>query len=85
MSNSRSRNRVVYFRVTEEEYEQMTALCDRHGARTLSELIRSAMDLLAKAENNHFEQEVTRRLSELERSLDWISQNMGAPQGSMSD
>jgi hypothetical protein len=37
------RTRIVNFRVTEEEFEQLRSACDRQGARCLSDFARSAM------------------------------------------
>jgi hypothetical protein len=37
------RNRLVNFRVTEEEFEQLRSACDRQGARCLSHFVRNVM------------------------------------------
>ena len=76
MSNPRNRSRVVYFRVSEEEYRQINELCEKRGARNVSDLVREAMGLMVKADGNGFEREVTRRLSELEESLDKLNRSM---------
>lgn len=37
------RNRLVNFRVTEEEFERLKSACDRQGARCLSHFVRDVM------------------------------------------
>ena len=37
------RTRLVSFRVTDEEFEQLKSACDRNGSRCLSEFARSSM------------------------------------------
>ena len=46
MAVIRPRNRLVYFRVTEDEFRRFTQLCERHGSRSISDLIRDAMHRL---------------------------------------
>jgi Arc/MetJ-type ribon-helix-helix transcriptional regulator len=67
---------VVYFRVSEEEYRQINELCEKRGARNVSDLVREAMDRLVKADGDGFEREVTRRLTVLEESLDQLNRKM---------
>ena len=43
MAVLKPRNRLVYFRVSEEEFEQFTRACEQEGARSISDLVRSAM------------------------------------------
>lgn len=77
MPNQRNRSRVVYFRVSEEEYRQINELCEKRGARNVSDLVREAMGLMVKADGNGFEREVTRRLTDLEASIDRLNRKMG--------
>lgn len=66
------RNRLVNFRVTEEEFEQLKSACDRQGARCLSHFVR---DVMLSRPNFDPESMVTkvvaldRRLAELETRL----------------
>lgn len=39
----RPRNRIVYFRVSEDEFRQVNRVCQATGARSISDLARSAM------------------------------------------
>ena len=46
MAVIKPRNRLVYFRVSEDEFRQFTQLCERHGSRSISDLVRDAMHRL---------------------------------------
>jgi hypothetical protein len=43
MSVLRPRARLISFRVSDEEYERVRAVCGAHGARSLSDFVRSAI------------------------------------------
>ena len=43
MTVLRPRSKLVYFRVSEDEYEQLSALCRTVGARSLSDLVRRSL------------------------------------------
>jgi hypothetical protein len=40
------RERLVYFRISEDEFHQFTSVCEQAGARSLSELARNAVQRL---------------------------------------
>jgi hypothetical protein len=46
MAVLKPRNRLVYFRVSEDEFQQLVQLCQREGARSISDLARDAMHRL---------------------------------------
>lgn len=72
------RNRLVYFRVSEEEFLQISAMCRTAGARSLSALARMAMQRMLSApedegplaEKLKFFDELTSRLIEKLRCID---------------
>jgi hypothetical protein len=43
MAVLKRRERVVYFRITEDEFHQFASVCEREGARSISDLARSAL------------------------------------------
>src|SRR5580704_4782187 len=43
MSVLKPRNRLVYFRVSEDEFQQFNQMCESVGARSISDLARSAI------------------------------------------
>lgn len=46
MAVLKPRNRLVYFRVSEDEFQQFAGLCEKEGARSISDLARDAMHRL---------------------------------------
>jgi hypothetical protein len=72
MPNSHNRTRIIYFRVSEVEFQQLRDLCQRSGVRNMSDLARSAIELLARRDGESFECEVRERLRQMESSLDQI-------------
>jgi hypothetical protein len=68
------RTRLVNFRVTDEEFEQLKTATDRHGARCLSDYARSAMLNVASSRSgadpvDDKVNSLDRRLTVLERSM----------------
>jgi hypothetical protein len=47
MAVLKPRNRLVYFRVSEEEFQLFTNMCQAEGARSISDLARVALQRLA--------------------------------------
>jgi hypothetical protein len=69
MANLQNRTRVVYVRVSEEEFRQFRGLCEQHGARNMSDFVRSAINLMLHQQGNGFEHSVMQRLQQLEDSV----------------
>ena len=77
------RNRLVYFRVSEDEFSQFTALCQSAGARSLSALARTAMQRMLEAPKEELQlseklrvfDELTRLLIERLRSINELLPN----------
>ena len=49
MSVLKPRSRLVYFRVSEDEFVQFSAMCQSVGARSLSALVRTAVQRMLTA------------------------------------
>ena len=70
MSVIRPRNRLVYFRVSEDEYKQFNQLCKSAGARSISDLARNAMERMVNDSKAAGRQdEVVNRLVILEKII----------------
>lgn len=65
MSVLRPRNRLIYFRVSEDEYQKYNHVCESTGSRSISELARVAMESMVENSGKH-EERVTDRLSVIE-------------------
>jgi hypothetical protein len=69
MAVTKPRNRLVFFRVSEEEFQQLTMLChDGTVARSISELARSAVSRLL-ADHQMGEQPVISQLRRLDQTV----------------
>jgi hypothetical protein len=66
---AKPRTRVVYFRISEEEFTRFCDLCEARGARNLSELARIALYSLIQHGGQAPNQDVSDRLTGLERSV----------------
>ena len=51
MSVLKPRNRLVYFRVSEDEFQQFNQICASVGARSISDLARSAIQRMIHERN----------------------------------
>lgn len=85
MSVLNPRNRLVYFRVSEDEYRRYSNLCESTGSRSISELARSAMQSMVQNSASR-EDHVPEKLALLEslvkdlnRKVNEISLSLGRP------
>ena len=70
MAVLKPRERLVYFRVSEDEFRQFVSICERAGARSLSDLARSAVQrLIADGERRREDDELTAKMYRLERMI----------------
>ena len=76
MSNFRNRSRIVYFRISDDEFQQFTELCVRYGARNMSDLVRSAIKALISRTPDDLSAEIAGRLQQLENSVERLNQTM---------
>jgi hypothetical protein len=76
MAVQRPLTRLVYFRVSEEEFVQLTGIRDMQGLRSISEVARSAVKHMLDQEISHGatgEEEISRlseRVADLARSIE---------------
>jgi len=69
MSVIRPRTRLVYFRVSDDEFKQYGELCKTAGARSISDLARSAMERMIRENTRHSSDEITERLCTLDEAI----------------
>jgi hypothetical protein len=53
MSLTRNRTKVVYFRVSEAEFDKYMAFCRAQGVRSISDLARSGLEVLLAEEHGY--------------------------------
>jgi len=63
------RSRVVYFRLSEDEFAKFCNLCEAHGARSLSDLARIAVYAMLQPSGKDTKEGLSQRLTNLERSI----------------
>jgi hypothetical protein len=65
MSLTPSRTKVVYFRVSEAEFERYMAFCRSQGVRSISDLARSGLEILVAEERGYTLTGLTERVTAL--------------------
>lgn len=78
MANLKSRTRVVYFRISEQEFAELCDLREARGARSLSELARSAVYAMMQPTPHAtpLKEDISERLNELERCLSEMNHHL---------
>jgi len=71
------RERLVYFRVSEDEFRQFVSVCEQAGARSVSDLARSAVQRLIEDGNRQREDdEMTDKMYRLERLIAQVTEQL---------
>lgn len=61
------RERLVYFRVSEDEFRQFSSVCEQGGARSVSDLARNAVQrLIAEGQRQRESQDLEEKMKVLE-------------------
>jgi hypothetical protein len=70
MAVLKPRQRLVYFRISEDEFHKFVALCEREGARSISDLARRAVHrLIAEGGRQRDEKELALRIDQLDKLI----------------
>ena len=78
MSVAKPRNRLVYFRVSEDEFQKLSRMCQgNEGARSISELARSAVNRML-AEQNGESSSVDHKLEILRAQIGTLTELLAA-------
>jgi hypothetical protein len=71
------RERLVYFRVSEDEFRQFVNVCEQAGARSVSDLARSAVQrLIAEGLRQREGQEIDDKVHRLERLIAEVTEQL---------
>jgi hypothetical protein len=70
------RDRLIYFRISEEEFEQIRKACDARGARSVSDLARAAVQEFISPGRSESERELHEIVKSLSTTLEEIRQGM---------
>ena len=69
MLSAKPRNRTINFRVTEEEYDEFRRTCVACHLRSISDLARTAMRQMMRHSRHKDQNELVKRIGELESSM----------------
>ena len=77
MAVLRPRERLVYFRISEDEFRQFVSVCEQAGARSVSDLARNAVQrLIADGQRQREDQELDEKIRVLERMIAAVSEQL---------
>jgi hypothetical protein len=71
------RERLVYFRVSEDEFRQFVSVCEQAGARSVSDLARNAVQrLIAEGQRQRDGHELEEKMQLLERLIAAVTEQL---------
>jgi hypothetical protein len=71
------RERLVYFRISEDEFRQFVSVCEQEGARSVSDLARTAIQrLIANGDRHRNGEELTERMHRLEQLIMAVTEQL---------
>jgi hypothetical protein len=71
------RERLVYFRISEDEFRQFVGVCEQEGARSVSDLARTAIQrLIAGGDRQRNGEELTQKMERLENLIAALTQQL---------
>lgn len=77
MAVLKPRERLVYFRISEDEFRQFVSVCEQAGARSVSDLARSAVQRLIADGNRQREgEELADKMHRLERLIAEVTEQL---------
>jgi hypothetical protein len=90
MPSLHQRNRIVVFRLSQDEYDRLRAACNAAGGRTLSDFTRSELLTLVQTGNGGsiLERkfvEIDRKLNTLQTMIKQVSERIASPNGDHHD
>ena len=77
MAVLKPRERLVYFRISEDEFRQFVSVCEQEGARSVSDLARSAVQRLIADGNRQREGDgMAEKMYKLERLIAAVTEQL---------
>ena len=77
MAVLKPRERLVYFRISEDEFHQFLSLCEQEGARSVSDLARNAVQrLIAGCNRQREDEDLAPKIQLLERLIAEVSSQL---------
>lgn len=77
MAVLKPRERLVYFRVSEDEFRQFVGVCEQAGARSVSDLARNAVQrLIADGQRHREDHSIDEKIQVLERLIAKVTEQL---------
>ncbi len=77
MAVLKPRERLVYFRVSEDEFRQFVSVCEQAGARSVSDLARNAVQrLIAEGQRQRDGNQLEEKMQVLERLITAVTEQL---------
>lgn len=77
MAVLKPRERLVYFRVSEDEFRQFVSVCEEAGARSVSDLARNAVQrLIADGRRHREDHDLDEKIRVLERLIAAVTEQL---------
>ena len=77
MAVLKPRERLVYFRISEDEFRQFSSVCEQGGARSVSDLARNAVQrLIAEGQRQRDGQELEEKMRVLEGLIAAVTEQL---------
>ncbi len=77
MAVLKPRERLVYFRITEDEFHQFAGVCEQAGARSISDLARNAVQrLIAEGARERKDESLTPKMQSLEKLIAEVTEQL---------
>ena len=77
MAVLKPRERLVYFRISEDEFRQFVSVCEQGGARSVSDLARNAVQrLITDGQKQRGDQELEEKIRVLERLIAAVTEQL---------
>ena len=77
MAVLKPRERLVYFRVSEDEFRQFVSVCEQAGARSVSDLARNAVQrLIADGQRHREDHSIDEKIQVLERLIAAVTEQL---------
>jgi len=71
------RERLVYFRISEDEFRQFVSVCEQEGARSVSDLARSAVQrLISDGDRHRNGEELAEKMHRLEQLIMAVTEQL---------
>ncbi len=77
MAVLKPRERLVYFRISEDEFRQFVSVCEQEGARSVSDLARTAIQrLIADGDRHRNGEELAEKMHRLEQLIMAVTEQL---------